>query len=181
MKTKRTVLIAGSLVVIALASFAAGVWAQNARQGGPLVWRWPDSMDSINAAPKNHKVLFENDHVRLLEVAVQPGETENMHGHKYPSVFMMDAPQPRVVNKDLGPPDGGDNQPRPQRPPKDEERGPRPPQGEGGQYPTCRAMTTPQAPHQVTNTESFPQHFYRMEFKKIDGDAIRNMTGYPLN
>jgi hypothetical protein len=168
MKTKRTLLIASSIIIIALASFVAGAWAQGARQGGPLVWRWPDSLDSINAAPKNHRVLFENDHVRLLEVAVQPGETENMHGHKYPSVFMMDAPQPKVANKDLDASTGGENRPRP-------------PQGGEGQYPTCRAMTSPQAPHQVTNTENFPQHFYRMEFKKIDGEAIRKMTSYPLN
>ena len=168
MKTRPTLFIAGSLVLIALASFAAGVWAQNARQGGALVWRWPDSMDSINAAPKNHAVLFENDHVRLLEVVVQPGETEAMHGHKYPSVFIMDAPQPRVVNKNLEDDAADGNRPRP-------------PQDGEAQYPTCRAMTTPQAPHQVTNTETFPQHFYRMEFKKIDGEAIRKMTKYPAD
>ena len=171
MKTQRKLLVAGSIITVALASFATGVWAQNVREGGPLVWRWPDAMDSINAAPKNHKVLFENDHVRLLEVAVQPGETENMHGHKYPSVFMMDAPQPRVANQNLEEDAAEANRPRPPRPSQDGE----------AQYPTCRAMTTPQAPHQVTNTESFPQHFYRMEFKKIDGDAIRSMTKYPLN
>ena len=42
-------------------------------------------------------------------------------------------------------------------------------------------MLTPQAPHQVTNTDTFPQHFYRMEFKKIDGEAVRSMTTYPAN
>ena len=84
MKTTKPLLITGTLAVIA-AAFAAGVWAQNAAaQNGQGLWRWPDSMDSVNAAPKNHKVLFENDHVRLLEVVVQPGEVENMHGHKYP-------------------------------------------------------------------------------------------------
>ena len=40
-------------------------------------------------------------------------------------------------------------------------------------------MTTPQPPHQITNIDSFPQHFYRMEFKKIDGDAIKGLTKYP--
>ena len=173
MKTNRTLLIAGSLIVVAFASFAAGVRAQNvaARQAQPSPWRWPDSMDSVNAAPKNHRVLFENDHVRLLEVVVQPGETEAMHGHKFPSVFMMDAPQPKVVNKNLEDDAADANRPRPPRPPQDGE----------AQYPTCRAMTTPQAPHQVTNTENFPQHFYRMEFKKIDGDAIREMKSYLAN
>ena len=156
------------------AAFTAGVWAQaTATQQSPAsVWHWPDSMDSVNAAPKNHKVLFENDHVRLLEVTVQPGETENMHGHKYPSVFMMDAPQPRIVNKNL---EEGDAPQPGNRPP--------PPRNDGATaaYPTCRAMITPQSPHQVTNVDPFPQHFYRMEFKKIDGDAIREMKSYPAN
>ena len=172
MKTYRSLLLAAP--AIALASFAAGLWAQSSAtlQGHPLLWRWPDSMDSINAAPKNHKVLFENDHVRLLEVVVQPGETETMHGHKYPSVFMMDAPQPRTVNKNLE--EDGDGK----GPPRDR---PRPPQAGSSEYPTARAMTTPQPPHQITNADTFPQHFYRMEFKKIDGDAIRSMTKYPVD
>jgi len=133
-------------------------------------------MDSVNAAPKNHKLLFENDHVRLLEVTVQPGETENMHGHKYPSVFMMDAPQPRIVNRNLDDndalqPDAGRPGSKPPPPPRND--------GEAVAYPTCRAMTTFQSPHQVTNVDTFPQHFYRMEFKKIDGDAVREMKSYP--
>ena len=173
MKANQSFLTAASL--IALASFGAGIWAQNAasRQGQSNLWRWPESMDSINAAPKNHKVLFENDHVRLLEVVVQPGEIENMHGHKYPSVFMMDAPQPKTVNKNLE--EGGNDSNRLRQ-----GRGPQPPPPQaGGEYPTARAMTTPQPPHQITNIDAFPQHFYRMEFKKIDGDAIKGLTKYP--
>ena len=170
--------MAGSLAVIAVASFAAGVRAQGRTtvRGQPDGWRWPDTLDSVNAAPGNHKILFENDHVRLLEVTVQPGETEKMHGHKYPSVFMMDAPQPRTMNRDLEAdgsasdrPRGGKGQPRPS------------PGATEGQYPTCRAMTTPQAPHQVTIADSFPQHFYRMEFKKIDGESIGTMAKYPAD
>jgi hypothetical protein len=172
MKISTTLLSIGSVCTIA-AAFSAGVWAQatTTQQKPAALWHWPDSMDSINAAPRNHKVLFENDHVRLLEVTVQPGETENMHGHKYPSVFMMDAPQPHITNKNL---DDGDAPPAGNRPPP-------PPRNDAGpaSYPACRAMTSPQSPHQVTNTDTFPQHFYRMEFKKIDGDAIREMKSYP--
>jgi hypothetical protein len=173
MKHQRLFIVAGSIVALT-AAFSAGLWAQAAvtqQKPAGALWHWPDSMDSVNAAPKNHKVLFENDHVRLLEVTVQPGETENMHGHKFPSVFMMDAPQPHVVNKNLEENDGLQPGNRP----------PPPPRNDGGNiaYPTCRAMTTPQSPHQVTNVDPFPQHFYRMEFKKIDGDAIREMKSYP--
>lgn len=168
----------GFLLAIAVA-FAAGALAQSRAtvQDQPKGWRWPDSLEAVNAAPKNHKVLFENDHVRLLEVTVQPGETENMHGHKYPSVFMMDAPQPRVTNRDLEDSSDVSDRPRggrgPQRPP--------PSTDTEVQYPVCRAMTTPQAPHQVTINDSFPQHFYRMEFKKIDGNAMRSMKKYPAD
>ena len=37
--------------------------------------------------------------------------------------------------------------------------------------PQCHTMG-PQAPHQVTILDSFPQHFYRIEFKKMDGKDI---------
>jgi len=167
----QTLLVAVGVCAVVLASFLAGAWAQQktVENGQPGLWRWTDSMDSVNAAPKNHKVLFENDHVRLLEVTVQPGETENMHGHKYPSVFMMDAPQPKTANRNLEEPAKGPDQ--------GERRPPRPVYE--GKYPTCHAMTTPQPPHQITNMDTFPQHFYRMEFKKIDGDAIKEMKSYP--
>jgi hypothetical protein len=57
-----------------------------------------DPLDAIVAAPKNHKVLYENDHVRILEVTVQPGEIENMHHHPCASVFAHDAPMPKFTN-----------------------------------------------------------------------------------
>ncbi len=31
--------------------------------------------------PKDHRVLLENDRVRVLEVRIRPGETSGMHGH----------------------------------------------------------------------------------------------------
>lgn len=50
---------------------------------------WPDSLDAIVAAPQNHKVVLENDKVRVLDVTVQPGEREPVHGHKWPSVLYI--------------------------------------------------------------------------------------------
>jgi hypothetical protein len=40
-------------------------------------------------------------------------------------------------------------------------------------FPVCRTMGV-QAPHSVKITDTFQQHFYRLEFKQIDGDAIYN-------
>jgi hypothetical protein len=35
-----------------------------------------------------------------------------------------------------------------------------------------------QAPHQVTDADILPQHFYRIEFKKMDGRSIESKTSY---
>lgn len=50
---------------------------------------WTDSLDAVVAAPKNHKVVLENDKVRVLEVTVQPGEKEPVHAHKWSSVLYV--------------------------------------------------------------------------------------------
>ena len=140
-------------------SFAA---QQQRVSGGVQEWKWPDSLDSPNAAGNIHKILFENGHLRLLEVTIQPGETEPMHGHKYPSVFAMDSPAPSFTDHALD----GTNRTIP-------------PQADGQKYPQCRPLPSPQAPHQATITGPWPDHFYRLEFKKVDGDAIKKMTHYP--
>lgn len=54
----------------------------------------PDRFDALIAAPSNHRVLFENDQVRVLSVTVRPGETEPPHHHPLPSVFHIDQAQP---------------------------------------------------------------------------------------
>ncbi len=68
-----------------VATFMAGAQTQTKQ---PIL-KWPISTEAVHAAPNNHRVLFENDSVRLLEVTVQPGQTEPLHWHMYPSVFAM--------------------------------------------------------------------------------------------
>ena len=36
---------------------------------------FPDGYDAVQAAPKSHRVIFENAFVRVLEVTVSPGTT----------------------------------------------------------------------------------------------------------
>ena len=50
---------------------------------------WPAELDAVAAAPKNHKVLLENDRVRVLDVTVAPGEREAVHAHCLPSVMYV--------------------------------------------------------------------------------------------
>jgi len=53
-------------------------------------WEWPDSLDATAAAPNSHRVVFENDQVRVLEVTVAPGVREPEHTHRWPSVMVTD-------------------------------------------------------------------------------------------
>ncbi|HEY2838641.1 MAG TPA: hypothetical protein VGJ26_05815, partial [Pirellulales bacterium] len=50
-------------------------------------------MDAVVAAPGNHKVLFENDQLRVLEVTLEPETEEPTHHHRWPSVFVLDRVQ----------------------------------------------------------------------------------------
>src|SRR5262245_43458165 len=47
---------------------------------------WPEPLDAVTAAPGNHRVLLENDRVRVIEITVAPGEREPVHAHCLPSV-----------------------------------------------------------------------------------------------
>jgi hypothetical protein len=120
-------------------------------------WDHPDSLDSVHAAPKQHKVIYEDDRVRLLQVTILPGEREPLHGHKYPSVFAFDSVQPALNDHT---PDGK---------PLDIKRGLL-----NNEFPACLAMG-PQEPHAAEDVDTFPQHFYRLEFKKLYGKNIETV------
>jgi hypothetical protein len=49
-------------------------------------------MDALTAAPGSHRVLFENDRVRVLDVLIEPGTREPEHTHRAPSVMIVDEP-----------------------------------------------------------------------------------------
>ena len=62
-------------------------------------WPWPDSLDAVIAAPKYHKLLFENERVRLLEVRIRPGEITPVHTHRWPSAIYV-AKQSDFIRRD---------------------------------------------------------------------------------
>ncbi len=51
---------------------------------------WDPAFDAVAAAPVNHKVIFENEQLRVLEVILESGEEEPLHHHRWPSVFVFD-------------------------------------------------------------------------------------------
>jgi len=49
--------------------------------GGPL--------DGVVAAPEHHRVIFENERVRMLETTIPVGETTRLHTHLLPTVMYV--------------------------------------------------------------------------------------------
>jgi predicted metal-dependent enzyme (double-stranded beta helix superfamily) len=54
----------------------------------------PASFDAVAAAPNSHRVLLEDEKIRVLRVEVAPGVTEPVHDHRWPSVMYFEQPQP---------------------------------------------------------------------------------------
>ncbi len=47
-------------------------------------WPWLDSLDALVAAPNHHRLLFENERVRILEVRIGPCQFVPVHTHRWP-------------------------------------------------------------------------------------------------
>ena len=110
--------------------------------------RWPDSLDAVRAAPGNHRVVLENDTVRVLDVTVAPGERELLHAHCRPSVMYLqyegryrdyDAAGKIISEVRTAAPDSV--------------------------FPMTLWLP-PQAPHAVENLDTRPVRLLRVEFKR---------------
>ena len=55
-------------------------------------WPWPQTLDAVIAAPGSHRVLIDNERVRVLEVVIEAGTREPEHTHHAPSVMLIDEP-----------------------------------------------------------------------------------------
>ena len=55
-------------------------------------WPWPDSLDALVAAPKHHKLVFENERVRILDTKIPAGELVPVHTHRWPAVYYTIVP-----------------------------------------------------------------------------------------
>lgn len=109
---------------------------------------WPDSLDAVVAAAQNHKVVLENERVRVLEVTVRPGEKEPLHMHRMPSVLYVMA-EDNIRDYDAEGKLLYDS--RRDKPP--------------GKTPYTVWME-PQAPHWVENLSKKPLRLLRVELKK---------------
>ena len=51
------------------------------------------NFDAVAAAPTSHQVLLENESVRVLRVTIEPGATEPVHDHAWPSIMYFEKAQ----------------------------------------------------------------------------------------
>ena len=110
---------------------------------------WAPELDAVKAAPSNHKVIFESEELRVLEVTVRPGEREQLHHHPWPSVMVLHK-RPTLKNYDK---DGNEIRP-----------------GAGSPTPTdlpFAARLPAQAAHAVHILDTQPFHAIRVEFKRL--------------
>ncbi len=117
--------------------------------------------DSVLAAPNNFRLLYEDAHVRLVEVAVRPGETTPAHSNPYPAVLAFNTviDEKNIVYE--------------QRPAKSHDHAPGhapAPSVFDMKVPTCTTVASQEVPHTLRNNSAVPLHYYRIEFKRIDGD-----------
>jgi len=114
---------------------------------------WDPALDAVTAAPKHHKVLFENDNLRVLEVTLNPQDEEPVHHHRWPSVFVLDQVQGPII--DFAP-DGTELPPN-----RDVLRAIQAWDGQG-----CLVVQMePQPPGRVFNGSDKPVHGIRVEMK----------------
>jgi hypothetical protein len=59
--------------------------------GTPLsaAWPWPASLDALQAAPRHHRLILENERVRVLDTSIAPGDTVPLHTHRWPAVLHL--------------------------------------------------------------------------------------------
>ena len=50
---------------------------------------WPEELDALIAAPRHHRLLMENDTVRMIETHVPAGETVPLHTHRWPCALYV--------------------------------------------------------------------------------------------
>ena len=54
-----------------------------------FLWVPVQAQDVVKVSPETHKVLLENEHVRVLDVHARPGEKVGMHSHPASTLYYL--------------------------------------------------------------------------------------------
>lgn len=80
-----------SSAVAALTILASGTAVgQSGRSADVFCDPASHEFDAVTAAPSSHRVLFEDEHVRVLDIVLPPLAVEDVHVHALPSVITGD-------------------------------------------------------------------------------------------
>jgi hypothetical protein len=55
----------------------------------PEISAWPNELDALRADPGHHKLLFENERVRVLDTLILPGDITELHTHCFPATLYI--------------------------------------------------------------------------------------------
>jgi mannose-6-phosphate isomerase-like protein (cupin superfamily) len=50
---------------------------------------WKPELDALVAAPEHHRLLLENEFVRVLDTLILPGQKTALHTHQFPSTLYV--------------------------------------------------------------------------------------------
>lgn len=48
-------------------------------------WQWPQELDALIASPQHHRLLYENEFVRVIDTFIPQGEITAIHTHQWPA------------------------------------------------------------------------------------------------
>ena len=82
----------GAMLSFGLTNYLAKPKLSTASTSTSAKWTWPDSLDAVKAAPDNHKVVYEDSTVRVLQVLLNGHKAEPVHTHKWKSVMWIAKP-----------------------------------------------------------------------------------------
>jgi hypothetical protein len=137
------------LITLALAGAAALLAAGRASEtaSAKTDCLWTSAQDAVQAAPRNHRVVLENDKVRVLDVIVPPHSKENVHAHCWPSVLYI-TEAGKYIDYDANGKVLFDSRSVKAAPPL-----------------PMTIWKDPEAPHAVENLDDKPLHLVRIELK----------------
>jgi hypothetical protein len=146
----------GALALALIPALALSQAAKPISTDGTDPKTWDPKSDGPIAAPGNHKVVYEDDNIRIMSVTVAPGASEPYHAHLKCAVLVFDQPT-RIVNRAKGGkvlPDA-------------EVWGAIPWQGANAPKAIPFVwLQPPEAAHSISNTDTRPLHLTRIEMKK---------------